>query len=130
MSVTLDGQAIFDDQGLTITAESPRRAFLERTIAGLDGMLSIDLGARSRQIRQTGTLRAASRTTMHARIQAIAAFIDGRTHTLATADGEVFANLRMDTFKKIAEYPGGPGMIADYEIAYTQLGGQGDAVSS
>lgn len=129
MSVTLDGQAIFDDQGLTILAGSPSRASLERAIAGLDGMLSIDLGARSRQIRQTGTLRAASRAAMHTRIRAITAFIDGRTHTLATADGQVFDDLRMDTFREIAEYPGGSGVIADYEVAYTQLGGQGDVVS-
>jgi hypothetical protein len=129
MSTTLDEQAIFDDQGLTIMAGSPSRASLERAIAGLDGVLSIDQGTRSRQIRQTGALRAASRTAMRARIQAIAAFIDGRTHTLATTDGQVFGDLRMDTFKKIAEYPGGPGVIADYEIVYTQLGGQDDGVS-
>jgi len=129
MSVTLDGQAIFDEQGLTITVGSPTRASLERAIAGLDGMLSIDLGARSRQVRQTGTLHAPSRTAMHARVRSITAFIDGRTHTLATADGQVFGDLRMDSFKRIAEYPGGPGVVTDYEIVYTQLGGHGDAAS-
>jgi hypothetical protein len=129
MSVTLDGQAIFDDQGLTITVGSPSRASVERAIAGLDGMLSIDLGARSRQIRQVGTLHAPSRTAMHARIRAITAFIDGRTHVLATADGQVLGDLRMDSFKKIAEYPGGPGVVAECEIVYTQLGDRGDVVS-
>jgi len=122
MAVTLDGQAIFDEQGLTIIADSPNRASLERAIAGLDGVLSIDLGVRSRQIRQTGTLRAPSRAAMHTRIQAITEFIDGTTHILTTAEGREFAHIRMDTFKKIAEYPGGPGIVADYEIAYTQLG--------
>jgi len=130
MNVTLDGRAIFDEQGLTIAAGSPSRASLERAIAGLDGMLSIDLGGRSRQIRQTGTLHAASRTTMHARVRTITAFIDGQTHTLATADGQVFSALRMDSFKKVAEYPGGCGVVADYEILYTQLGGQDDVASS
>ena len=43
MSVTLDGQAIFDEQGLAISAGSPVRASQERAIAGLDGVLSIDL---------------------------------------------------------------------------------------
>lgn len=129
MSVTLDGQAIFDEQGLTISVGSPSRASLERAVAGLDDVLSIDLGARSRQIRQTGALRAASRAAMRVRVQAISRFIDGRTHTLAAADGEVFGDLRMDSFAKIAEYPGGPGVVADYEIIYTQLGGHGDATS-
>jgi len=130
MSVTLDGQTIFDEQGLMISIGSPSRAVQERAVAGLDGVLSIDLGTRSRQIRQTGTLRAASRAAMRVRVGAIARFIDGRTHTLATADGETLANLRMDNFKKVAEYPGGPGVVADYEITYTQLGGYGDAASS
>ncbi len=123
MSITLDGQAIFDEQGLTISVGSPSRASLERAVAGLDGTLSIDLGARSRQVRQTGALRAPSRAAMHTRVQAIAAFIDGQTHTLTTADGQVLDNLRMDSIKKVAEYPGGPGVVADYEIVYTQLGG-------
>jgi hypothetical protein len=123
MGVTLDGLAIFDEQGLTISVGSPSRASLERAVAGLDGTLSIDLGSRSRQVRQTGTLRAPSRVAMHTRIQAVTAFIDGLTHSLATSDGQVFNDLRMDSFKKVAEYPGGTGVVADYEIVYTQLGG-------
>ena len=87
-------------RSLTIAVGSPGRASLERSIAGLDGVLSIDLGARSRRIRQTGVLRAAGRAAMNARIEAIAAFLDGRTHTLATADGRVYDNLRMDSFQQ------------------------------
>lgn len=122
MAVTLDGQAVFDEQGLTIVADGRNRASLERAIAGLDGVLSIDLGARSRRIHQTGALHAPSRAAMHGRIKTITDFMDGCTHTLATADGQVFPSVRMDTFKKIAEYPGGAGIVTDYEILYTQLG--------
>jgi hypothetical protein len=122
MNVTLDGQAIFDEQGLTLAVGSPSRASLERSVAGLDGVLSIDLGARSRQIRQTGTLHAASRAAMHARIGAILAFLDGRTHILATTDGQRYRGVRLDSFKRIAEKPQGPGVVTDYEIVYTQLG--------
>ena len=130
MSVTLDGQAIFDEQGLTISAGSAIRASLERAVAGLDGVLSIDLGSRSRPIRQTGVLHAPSRAAMRARIRAITGFIDGQTHALITADGQAFGELRMDSFKRIAEYPGGPGVVVDYEIVYTQLGGYDDAALS
>jgi hypothetical protein len=122
MSVTLDGQAVFDEQELTIVVGSPSRASLERNVAGLEGTLSIDLGARSRQIRQSGVLRAASRTAMNARIDAIAALIDGQVHTLTTADGRVYDNLRMDSFKEVDEHTGGRGMAVEYEIVYTQLG--------
>lgn len=130
MSVTLDGQTIFEEQGLTISADSPKRASLERTVAGLDGVLSIDLGARSRQIRQTGTLHAMSRSAMRIRVEAITRFIDGQTHTLVAPDGEVFRHLRMDSFQKVVVHPVGAGVVVDYEIAYTQLGGQDDAASS
>ncbi len=122
MNTTLDGQALFDDREVTVVAGSPSRASVERAVAGLDGVLSIDLGARPRQIRQTGVLRAVSRTGMQARLNSIAAFIDGRPHTLSTADGQVYGNLRMDVFKQLREGAGGPGVVVEYEIVYTQLG--------
>jgi len=122
MQVRLDGQAVFDEQEAAIVPGSPSRACLERSVAGLDGMLSIDLGARPRQIRQTGVLRAAGRTAMSARIDTITAFLDGQTHTLTTADGRVFHNLRLDRFRQVSERPGTPGIVVEYEIVYTQLG--------
>jgi len=122
MRTTLDGQAIFDEQDLSVRSESPRRAALERSVPGLQGVLSIDLGARSRQIRQTGTLRAAGRAALNTRLDGVAAFLDGRTHTLTTADGRAYANLRMDSFRQTSEDAAGPGIVVEYEIVYTQLG--------
>jgi hypothetical protein len=122
MSTTLDGQSIFDEQELTVAAGSLGRAFVERTFCGLDGVLSIDLGARGRLVQQTGVLRAGSRAAMRARVAAIMAFIDGHTHTLRTADGREYPNLRMDAFRQNNERTGGAGMVLEYEIAYTQLG--------
>ena len=122
MKTTLDGQALFDDREVTVVVGSPSRAAVERAIAGLNGVLSIDLGQRPRQIHQTGVLRSVSRTAMQARLNSIAAFIDGRTHTLSTADGQVYSNLRVDTFKQLRERTGGPGVVVEYEVVYTQLG--------
>lgn len=122
MGTTLDGQLLFDEQELTVTAGSLGRISVERTFCGLDGVLSIDLGARARLIQQTGVLRAPGRAAMRARVAAIMAFIDGRTHTLRTADGRAYPNLRMDTFRQINERSGGPSVVLEYEIAYTQLG--------
>ncbi len=122
MNVTLDGTALFDDQGLQLEVGSLNRACIERSICGLDGTLSIDLGERARQIRQAGTLRAPSRTAMQARIGSIAAFIDGNTHTLRIANGQEYRNLRMDSFTQLDERAGGPGVVVEYEIGYTQLG--------
>jgi hypothetical protein len=122
MGTTLDGQAVFDEQDLAIAVGSPSRASLTRTVAGLDGVASIDLGRRTRQIRQTGVLRAASRSALLARVSAIVTFIDGRTHTLTAPDGQTYGNLRMDAFTQIGECAGGAGTSIRYEIVYTQLG--------
>ena len=121
MSVTLDGQEVFDEQGLEIEPGSMRRDSIERTMAGLDGRLSIDMGGRGREIRQRGSLSAPSRAKMKERISAISAFMDGGTHTLKTDIGEEFNSIRMDVFKVSKERASGSGVCCDYEIVYTQL---------
>ena len=121
MKVTLDSQMLFDEQALEISAGSFSRDSIERTVPGLDGVLSIDLGRRGRKIKQTGTLRAKSRAKLDDRIGRIAAFMDGDTHTLITSSGRDFTNLRMDSFKTTAENASGTGIVVDYKIVYTQL---------
>jgi hypothetical protein len=122
VSTTLDGKVLFDEQDLRIEAGALTRASMERAVAGLDGTLSIDLGRRSREIRQRGTLHAASRAALCSRIDAIAAFVDGHAHTLVTSDGQRYALLRMDAFRLFDEHVGGTGATARYEITYRQLG--------
>jgi len=121
MSTTLDGQSLFDEQELEIQADSFRRDLVERSVPGLDGVLSIDLGGRGRKIKQFGVLRARSRSQMNDRISAISAYMDGDTHTLVTNSGEEFDNLRMDVFKVSKERTSGGGVAINYEIVYTQL---------
>ena len=122
MSTTLDGQALFDEQDLKIHVGSWQRASIERAISGLNGVVSIDLGRRDRPIRQRGILRAPSGAALQSRIAAIEGFIDGDTHTLVTADGQEYANLRMDAFKPLEADINGAGLAIGYEMAYTQLG--------
>ena len=121
MRVTLDGYALFDAQSLEIDVGSFSRDSIERTVPGLNGVLSIDMGKRSRRIRQRGTLRAKSRAQMDQRISEISAYMDGGTHALVAADGRQFSNLRMDSFKVNDEHADGAGISVDYEIVYTQL---------
>jgi len=120
MSLTLDGQKLFDEQQLEIEAGSFRRDSIEKAVLGLDGVLSVDLGRRVRKIKQRGVLRANSRSQMNDRISAISAYMDGNTHTLVTGSGEEFDNLRMDVFK-VSKERAGDGIVVDYEIVYTQL---------
>ena len=121
MSTTLDGQILFDEQQLEIEAGSVSRDLIERTVPGLDGVLSVDLGKRGRMIKQKGVLRTTSQLQMSERISAISAYMDGDTHKLVTNGGDVFDNLRMDVFKVMSERTSGGGIAIDYEIVYTQL---------
>ena len=121
MSVSLDGQSLFDSQQLEVELGSIRRDSIERAVPGLDGILSIDLGGRGKQIKQRGVLRARSRAQMDERIGAISAFMDGNTHTLITGGGKEFGDLRMDVFEVSKERASGGGVAIDYEIVYTQL---------
>jgi hypothetical protein len=121
MKATLDAQMLFDEQALEVSSDSFHRDSIEKTVPGLNGVLSIDLGLRGRKIRQTGTLRAKSRTQLDDRISRISAFMDGDTHTLITDSGREFTNLRMDSFKTGTEHADGTGIMVDYEIVYTQL---------
>jgi len=121
MSVTLDGDILFDRQQLEIEPGSFNRSTIEKSAPGLDGVLSIDLGRRDRKIKQTGTLRAKSRLQMNDRINSISAYMDGDTHTLVTGTGQEFGNLRMDSFTISNERTDGSGIVVDYEITYTQL---------
>ena len=121
MSATLDGQILFDDHQLGIELDSVRRDSVERAVPGLNGVLSIDLGGRTRKIKQRGVLRAKSRSQLDSRISAIAAYMNGDTHKLVTSSGQEFDNLRMDVFKVSKERASGSGLAVDYEILYTQL---------
>jgi hypothetical protein len=121
MSAALDGQNLFDEQDMRIEQDSINRDSIERTVPGLDGILSIDMGKHGRKIKQRGVLRARSRAHMDDRIGAILAYIDGNTHTLVMSNGEEFDNVRIDAFKVTEEKTGGGGLCCDYEIVYKQL---------
>jgi len=121
MSVSLDGQALFDEQQLEIELGSFGRDSIERAVPGLDGVLSIDLGGRGRQIKQKGVLRTRSKAELNDRIDAISAFMDGDTHTLAVSGGREFCDVRMDSFNTSNERTSGSGVSIDYEIIYTEL---------
>ncbi len=90
-------------------------------MAGLDGVMTIDLGGRGRKIRQRGKLRTRSRTELNSKAETISAFIDGDTHTLVTAQGQRYENLRIDSVSVKNEQISGSGVVADYEIVYRQL---------
>ena len=123
MKTNLDGTIYFDEQGLNLLIESRQRDSVERSVGGLDGTLSVDMGLRKRQLIQSGIIRAASKKTLDENIEAINDLIDGQTHTL-TRGSETFENLRIDSFEVEQKKAGGSLVSCDYKIVYTQLGAQ------
>ena len=121
MNTSLDGAMLFGEGDVEIEVGSFARESIERTAAGLDGVVSIDLGGRGRKIRQKGELRARSKMELNSKVEAISAFMDGDTHMLADSQGETFENVRVDSVSVKNERTSGSGVAADYEIVYVQL---------
>ncbi len=121
MSVTLDGEILFEEQRLEFEIGSAGRESSERVVPGVDGVVSIDLGQRARRVKQKGFLRAASLAEMEERIASISAFVDGKTHVLARSGSGTISDLRMDSFKITQKEASGTGLCWGYEIVYTQL---------
>jgi len=121
MAVSLDGQRLFGSEPAEISVGQLRRQFVERAVAQLEGLVSIDLGLRGRKIRQRGLLRATSRQQLAQQVAAIEAFVDGKEHVLVCDDGQVFERVRVDTFAYGQVRTDGRGVVAEYEIEYTQL---------
>lgn len=121
MQITLDGQRLFDEQQLEIELGSVSRDSVEKAAAGINGIISIDLGSREREIKQKGVLRGKSKTQLDEKIDAILVFMDGNTHTLVTGDGNTYANLRINVFTVSKERVSGVDVSCDYKIIYTQL---------
>jgi hypothetical protein len=121
MATTLNGQNLFDEQTLQIEVGGISRDSVERSIAGLDGVIEIDLGQRGRIVKQSGSLRAPSRAKLKDKLSLIRDYMDGYAYTLIAANGERFENVRIDVFKTKNERPSGTGLVIDYEIIYTQL---------
>ncbi len=121
MSATLDGSIVFDGHGLEIEQSVIGRESKERTVPGLDGVISVDLGDRGRKIKQRGTLRARSLSELQDKIDAIEACIDGEAHTLVTEKHGELSDLRMDSFTAKGHRTSGGGVSVGYEIVYRQL---------
>jgi hypothetical protein len=119
--VNLDGINLFGEGESQIEVDSFGRESIERSAAGLDGVVSIDMGGRGRKIRQKGEIRARSKADLDSKVEAISAFIDGDTHTLVGSQGERFENVRVDSVSVKNERASGSGVVADYEVVYMQL---------
>lgn len=121
-TIMFDSQAIFGAGRHLLQPGSWRRESTDRGFAGLDGMMSVDLGLRERKLKQRGFLSAASIAGLMQLMANISAYIDGQGYTLLDQHGITYANVRMDSFRLLNPIAVGNQSQCEYEITYTQLG--------
>ena len=122
MKANLDEIVCFDESPAELIVKNWKRDYISRSVAGLDGVINIDLGKRQREIIQTGTFRAVSNYALDRKIDTINNLIDGQSHTLLWNNGDSFANLKISSFETAKRNLAGIGPSCDYKICYTQLG--------
>ncbi len=117
----LDGENLFDSGPHTILPGSWRRATDRRAFAGLGGEIIIDMGLRSRLIRQQGRLQGESAQALIATISQIEARMDGLLHTLSDDYDTVYYPVVVEMFRPSAPIRHGRGFWCNYHMRYRQL---------
>lgn len=119
MNAWLDDLISFEEK--MIEVKSFKRDSIERTTAGLDGVVSVDLGSRSREIVQRGILRAVSIEKLRSIMSEIRSLMNGGVHKLRSGDGKLFEDVRLDGFEADEIKHCGAGVWCEFEVRYTQL---------
>lgn len=121
-TIMFDSKALFGTGRHVLQPTSWQRESTDRGFAGLDGLMSVDLGKRGRKLKQCGFLAASSVAAIMALIETVSGYIDGQSYTLVDQHGVVYSNVRMDSFRLLSPIAVGNQSQCEYEIIYTQLG--------
>lgn len=119
MKANIDGAVEFEQTSILVGSLSRDRTDI--SVAGLDGVVSIDGGLRSRSIKQQGIVRAVSREQLDLRVGLIESFIDDSEHILTCEDGTRFNHIRVDSVVSSESKHDGAGVSCVVEIEYSQL---------
>ncbi len=119
MHVWIDGEVKIDE--VVFEAGSVRRETVERGVCGLDGVSSIDLGSRGRDISVEGVLRAASGIGLDTVTVTIEAKIGDGTCKLSIDDGRDFGDVRIDVFETFDRQFGGSFVSCKCKLLCKQL---------
>jgi len=121
-TIMFDSKALFGTGRPVLQPGSWRRESTDRGYAGLDGVMSVDLGRRERKLKQRGSFSAASIAALVELIENVSAYIDGQCYGLVDQHGVEYSNVRMDSFKLLSPIAVANQSQCEYEIVYTQLG--------
>lgn len=121
-TITFNSDRLFGIGQHTVLPKSWQRATKDEAFAGLNGVLSVDMGRRGRKIVQQGSLSAKSVKALTQMMDAITAYINGQAYELVDENGCVYSAVRMDHFQIVGNIKLGHPVSCAYEIEYTQLG--------
>lgn len=119
MRIWIDGEVKIDE--VVFVAGSICREFVERGASGLDGVCSIDLGGRGREISIEGVLRAASGVGLDSVTGMIEAKMGGVVCSLTIDDGRGFGDVRIDVFERYDRQFGGSFVSCKCKLQCKQL---------
>lgn len=119
MRIWIDGEVKIDEA--TFEAGSVRRGVVERSVCALDGVASIDLGGRGRNIAIEGVLRAASGKGLDSFTDMLEAKMDGSVCALSIDDGREFGDVRIDVFETAERQFGGSSVSCKCKLQCKQL---------
>ena len=119
--ITFDDKKLFGPGEHELKPLSWRRESIERGFAGLDGVLSVDLGRRERKLKQQGRLSAVSTAALLKRTEEITNYIDGQAYKLVDQHGTVYEHVRMGGFTVLGSITSANQACCEYEISYTKL---------
>ena len=119
--ITFDDKKLFGPGEHELKPLSWRRESIERGFAGLDGVVSVDLGRRERKLKQQGRLSAVSTAALLKRMEEITNYIDGLAYKLVDQHGTVYEHVRMDEFTVLGSLTSANQACCEYEVIYTQL---------
>ena len=119
MKALLDSTLEFEEKRFEV--KSWERSLVERSVCGLDGVVKVDLGRRSRKVIQDGTIRADNEDAIAGKVGCFAALVDGAEHTLMRGRSSVMVGLVVSSFAAGEVKRGGAGVWCDFEIRYVQV---------
>ncbi len=115
------GENLFASGPHAFGFEPWERTTQRRGFAGVNGEIVLDMGLRSRQITQTGRLRANSAADLHELLDDINARCDGAEHVLVDNYGQSYSRVILERFGTTTGLRHSRGFYCDYEIEYRQL---------
>ena len=104
-----------------LQVDSWSRDGAERSASGLDGVITIDHGMRSRKIIQWCVIRAVSESSLQEILNSVVSLIDGKEHTVTLEDGACYEYLRVDGVSSEKNKTSGAGVSCRVKVIYTQL---------